>query len=177
MRRFTRFPTTLGNVAIAAYLSFLAYAALQQVRGDSAASPALYFATWDMFPFYDTESARLIVMGRDASGQWWQLAPGPLDRFRWGVYGQATRYDLDRRPETVARCAEKAVLQMASAADAVDIREVLVAERFWPVRRNRFGSEGAGLAAEPAARQPQSWRIVRRGRVNAAGRIDWDVAP
>lgn len=171
---FRRLPAA---AVVLLYLGTIAWFLGLQIIGDSPGGPLSYFFTWDMFPGYEMESARRIVLAETAAGEYVQLLPDAGDRFRWGNDGDATRFDLDRRDVVLDRAVRDAIQRDIRAhADEPAITRVVVAERHWPARQN--GPQVVTLIGPPAGDDKSShWRVVARADVGPGGDVAWKPAP
>lgn len=184
---------------IAAYLLLTAWYLARHVVGDPGEFPLRYFFTWDMYPAYDTEIARPLVVGFDAEGRAWQLVPGPLDQFRWGNHNDAARTDLDRRSVLLRRIVAAEVRRLADAPKSVTVFEhyrplILspnpVVQRDADESRSENGERpeptdpaATATASVPTAadaNEPVSWRgrntywrTTARATVNERGDLQW----
>ncbi len=103
--------------------------------GATGPDPWAYFFTWDMYPFYRTTSSRPLAFGRTKNGTCVELLPSPLQEFRWGLDGTATRTDMDRGFRYTSSTIRK-VLRSSKHADHNPIVHVYVIEEYWPARFN-----------------------------------------
>ncbi len=172
----------LGAFAFsAAYLALIGWNLAGQGVGGGPASPFASFFTWDMFPDYDTELVRRVVVAETTTGRRLKLIPGPRDRFRWGVQGDAFRTDLDRRDATlIARIESELARQAADAADRSGdpIVRVMVLENVRPARLpSAVEPVGPELpfpleTFDPAA-ATDHWRRVAEAQVDSQRRLAW----
>ena len=158
-------------VFITLYLASIAWYFIGHVQGDPGRSAFAYFWTWDMYPHYEAESVRRIVVGRTESGDFVQLLPAGRDRFRWGNQGQATRYDLDRRADHRNALVETAVSRYAETAPYGALRDVFVIDRYWPVRFNLTDGLYESTYGE-ANPHREYFRVVEEAQA-AEGRLEW----
>lgn len=127
---------------IAAYLAATGWFLYLQVLGDAYWHPVNYFFTWDMFPGYGTVSAHRYVVAATKSGRYFQLLPGPNERFRWGVADDLPRFDI---LSTVAQpplsdrlldAADRALDRVREDHRNDPIVYVYVLEQYWPAHFN-----------------------------------------
>ena len=155
-----------ATFAIVAYLSTTAWFGLLHVLGDLVQDPTAYFFTWDMFPFYVTESTRPIAVGLTRSGEHLQLLPGPTQQFRWGLSGKATRSDLDRSRRFLRSAVDHALKQTKTAQEDDPFVRVFVVEEYWPSRFNLTDDLYKAVYNEPNPRR-KYWRILDEFEVTA----------
>lgn len=152
----------------AAYLAATAFFLGRQVLGDSIAQEASYFFTWDMFPDYETESARRMVLGLTDDGRFVQLLPAAEHRFRWGVDGTVSRIDIDRRTPQLDEPLKRQIDRFEERRPGNPIHSVLVVEQFWP---NKFNLPGDLYESTYGERLPRRrhWRILLERPLNENG--------
>lgn len=154
------------------YTATIAWYFVRHVEGDPGRSAFAYFWTWDMYPHYEAESVRRLVLGRTERGTYVQLLPTPRDRFRWGNHDQATRYDLDRRELHLKTTTAAAVNRYGVAPSHGSLREVLVIDRYWPVRFNLADDLYRETYGKANPRR-EYFRVVAEADVSAAGGLEW----
>lgn len=156
----------------AAYLGATAYFFARHVVGDSLSRPEAYFFTWDMFPDYETESTRRLVLGLTNRGRFIQLLPAEEHRFRWGIDGTVSRIDIDGRGVQLNAPLRRRVALFNEGHPEDRIESVLLVEQYWPSRFNLPDDLYEDAFGEPHPHR-RSWRIVRQTPVDETGsRID-----
>ena len=175
---------TLSVLVIVGYVWLTGYFLVRQVLGDTSAGPVAYFFTWDMFPNYPTESSRRLAVGVTARGGYVRLFPNPHHRFRWGVKGDLTRLDLNRRLRHFRRAAQDAAGSYQPADPNDRLVRLYLVERYWPVTFNLpeelYRKQKAGFVEESTGGKPQRsyWRILETADVSAEGTVeDWETLP
>ena len=192
MTRFKRLRRFTAILFIATYLLLTAFYLGRHAIGDSLGHPFGYFWTWDMFPNYPTESARRWSVGETVGGAYVKLLPNSDHTFRWGVHGDATRFDIDRRQLFFRRATLDAIERHNVATPEDPIRFIYLAEKYWPEKLNLsdelyhgfYHDKVTGKVYWGSPRQendaPQLfyWRILEEADVEADGRIvAWDPSP
>jgi hypothetical protein len=192
MSRFQRLRHFIAILFIGSYLLLTGFFLVRHALGDSLAHPIGYFWTWDMFPNYPTESARRWAVGETAGGAYVQLLPNSAHRFRWGVHGDATRFDIDRRQLFFRQATLHAIKRHNATASDDPIRFVYLAEQYWPEKLNLPDELYHGFYydevtkkvywASPANAGEVSkrfyWRVLDEADVETDGRvIAWEPSP
>jgi hypothetical protein len=192
MSQFKRLRHFAVILFIAAYLLLTAFFFVRHAVGDSLAHPIGYFWTWDMFPNYPTESVRRWAVGETAGGAYVKLLPNSEHRFRWGVHGDATRFDIDRRLLFFRRATLGAIERRNALVPDDPIRFVYLTEKYWPEKLNLPDELYHGFYHDEVTKKvywasprkesevPQRfyWRILEEADVEADGRvIAWEPSP
>lgn len=193
MFRLSRFRRLPAAIFMAVYLSLTGFYLVQHLLGDSLGHWIGYFWTWDMFPNYPTVSVRRWAVGETASGRFVRLAPYSGHRFRWGVKGDVTRLDLDRRLPYFRLAALEGIRRHNAAIPADPIRHVYLAEQYWPEKYNLPDGLYRDFYEDTATGQPywtssgedagtvprrKYWRILDEAAVTADGAVPaWESSP
>jgi len=168
----TRLTRPAAAVFIAAYLAAIAFYFYPHVLGDSAKRRDAYFWTWDMYPGYDAESVRRLVVAETDEGRYVRLFPSPRHRFRWGLNGDKTRLDLDRRTTHLRRVVEDELSRGRRLDTEERVTRVYAVEQYWPVRFNLDDDLYRAVYDEPNPRN-RYWRVIGEADVDGDRQVQW----
>jgi hypothetical protein len=169
---------------ILAWLAASAYFFVLHALSDTGRHTAGYFWTWDMYPGYETASARRIVLARTADGRWLRLLPdgrhqfrlhartGDLDAGGVPLPRGHSRIDLNRSDGLLRRAVASAVERHAGDDAASPLVQIAVVDCYWPARFN-LPAEWAEPAAGLSSARPHYWRIAAEAAVDEMGLIQW----
>ena len=192
MFQLFRFRRLLALLFIVVYLSLTGFYLVRHAIGHPLGHELAYFWTWDMFPNYSTESIRRRAIGETASGEYVMLVPNSRHRFRWGVHGDVTRLDIDRRLLFFRRAAVDGIGRHNTSLPNDPVRYVYLAENYWPEKfnlpsdlyRSAYEDTTTGelywaSAAERGTVPTRTyWRILDEAAVAEDGQVgNWELSP
>lgn len=121
----------LSSTFIAAYLTALAWGIVSHaLKWGSLSHPVMYYLVWDMFCGWQAYESRYHVVAEGASGQFYELAPGPWGAF--SPYGDLPRNHYDAFGHATNRMA----LNTLAHTDHEPISRILVVEECWSKKYN-----------------------------------------
>jgi hypothetical protein len=140
---------------IVAYLGVLVLGLLSHaLKYNTYKHPAMYFIVWDMFCGWSAYETRIHVIGEGASGNYYQLTPGP-----WGAvkpFGNHDRRTHDYNGTYVVNMAQNTLRQTSHEP----MVRVLVVDEAWPRKFNLPDNLWVRRYSEP--KDPMSYFQVRR---------------
>lgn len=172
--RRERISRSAAVVFIALYLAVNGFFLLRNCVRPAGPNPWVYFFTWDMYPFYRTVSSRPLAIGRTRSGEYRELLPSPMQQFRWGADGTATRTDLDHGFVHTRSSVER-ILESSTVSRDDSIVHVYLIEEYWPVRFNLpddvYSRTIDWTRAIPGQSNPgrKHWKVIEEFDVDAGG--------
>jgi hypothetical protein len=157
---------------IAAYLGASGWYFYRHALGDTAAEPAAYLFTWDMFPNYPSWSARRIAVAQTQGGRYLRIFPSRGQQFRLRRDRSHSRFDLPRSDAALQRAVDE-TLRSHWPIDADDpVVYVFLLEHYWPARFNLPDDLYESAYGEPNPRR-RYWRVIAESAVTDGGRTRW----